>query len=129
MCITLIKVSILLFYYRLFGVRKQFKITLFVVLGLVCAWCIAIVLIDIFQCVPVQAAWIRPYPNSRCIDNNASLLGTAVTNVILDIAILVLPLSPIWNLALTIRQKVTLSAIFFVGALYVIYPLHVVPVH
>ncbi|KAL9125036.1 MAG: hypothetical protein Q9217_005706 [Psora testacea] len=115
-CVSLIKISILLFYYRLFGVRKQFKITVFVVLGLVCAWCIAIVLLDVFQCVPVKAAWIRPYPHSKCIDNNATMLGTAITNVVLDLTILVLPLTPIWNLALTFRQKISLTAIFLLGA-------------
>ena len=119
-CISLIKISILLFYYRLFGVRKQFKITVFVVLAAVCAWCVAIVLVDLFQCVPVKAAWIRPYPHSKCMDNNASLLGTAITNVVLDFTILVLPLAPIWSLALTMRQKMTLSAIFLLGVLYVI---------
>ncbi|KAF6218804.1 hypothetical protein HO133_005347 [Letharia lupina] len=115
-CVTLIKISILLFYYRLFGVRKAFKYTCYALLALVTCWCIAIVFSNIFQCIPVEAAWIRPYPHSKCINNNASLLGTAVTNVFLDIVILVLPMVPVWSLSLTVRQKVTLTAIFLLGA-------------
>ncbi|CAD6589656.1 MAG: hypothetical protein ASARMPREDX12_003920 [Alectoria sarmentosa] len=115
-CVTLTKISILLFYYRLFGVNKNFKYACYVVLTLVTCWCIAIVLTVLFQCIPVEAAWIRPYPHSKCINSNASLLGTAITNVILDIVILVLPMVPIWSLSLTVRQKVTLTAIFLLGA-------------
>ncbi|KAM0795686.1 hypothetical protein BDR22DRAFT_893930 [Usnea florida] len=115
-CITLVKISILLFYYRLFGVRKAFKYTCHVLLALVTCWCVAFVLANIFQCIPVEAAWIRPYPHSKCINNNASLLGTAVTNVFLDVVILVLPMVPVWSLSLTVRQKITLTAIFLLGA-------------
>ena len=116
-CVSLIKVSILLFYYRLFAVRAAFKYTCYVVLALVTCWCIAIVFTIIFQCIPIEAAWIRPYPHSKCINNNASLLGTAITNVFLDIVILVLPMVPIWSLGLTVRQRITLTAIFLLGAL------------
>ena len=123
LCVSLIKISILLFYYRLFGVRKAFKYTCYLVLALVICWSIAIVFSNLFQCIPVKAAWIRPYPHSKCINNNASLLGTAVTNVLLDVVILILPMAPVWSLSLTIRQKVTLTAIFLLGALYVSVPL------
>lgn len=124
-CITLIKISILLFYYRLFGVRKGFKRVIYFALTLVTCWCIATVLLNLLQCIPVKAAWIRPYPNSKCINNNASLLGTAITNVTIDLAILVLPIEPIWRLNLTLRKKLALTAIFCVGALYV--PHHLIP--
>ena len=116
-CVTLIKISILLFYYRLFGVNKVFKYTCYVAFAVVTCWSIAIVFSNIFQCVPVEAAWIRPYPHSKCINNNASLLGTAITNVLLDVIILVLPMAPVWSLSLTVRQKITLTAIFLLGAL------------
>lgn len=116
-CITLVKISILLFYYRLFAVRKGFQRTIFVALALVTCWCLVIVLLNILQCIPVKAAWIRPFPHSKCINNNASLLGTAITNVIIDLAILILPIEPIWRLNLTIRRKLALTAIFCLGAL------------
>ena len=99
--------------------RKAFKYTCHLLLALVTAWCIAFVLANIFQCIPVEAAWIRPYPHCKCVNNNASLLGTAVTNVFFDVVILVLPMVPVWSLSLTVRQKVTLTAIFLLGALYV----------
>lgn len=118
-CITLVKISILLFYYRLFGVRKTFKKVIVCALALVTCWCVAIVLLNILQCIPIQAAWIRSYPHSKCINNNASLLGTAITNVVIDLAILGLPLEPIWRLNLTLRKKLALTAIFCIGALYV----------
>ena len=118
-CITLIKISILLFYYRLFGVGKAFKNTVFVALAVVICWCIAIVLGTIFQCTPVEASWIRPYPDGRCINNNSFLLGISISNVIIDCAILVLPAPPIWSLNLSVRRRIALTAIFLIGALYV----------
>ena len=116
-CVTLIKVSILLFYYRIFGVGKTFKRTVYVALGVVVAWCIAIVLGSIFQCTPVQAAWIRPFPHSKCINNNGALLGVAISNVVIDCGILILPVPSIWNLNLSVRRKIALTAIFLIGAL------------
>ncbi|KAG8528432.1 uncharacterized protein KY384_007350 [Bacidia gigantensis] len=118
-CITLIKISILLFYHRIFGVSRSFRLANWIVLGLVCAWCVATSLVNIFQCIPIKAAWERTIHDSSCINNNASLLGTAITNVLLDFAILVLPITPIWNLALTVRQKLTLTAIFLLGGFIV----------
>ncbi|KAK4695498.1 hypothetical protein P7C71_g2266, partial [Lecanoromycetidae sp. Uapishka_2] len=115
-CITLVKLSILLFYYRLFGVRKTFRRVIVAALALVITWCIAIVLLNILQCIPIQAAWIRPYPHSKCLNNNTSLLGTAITNVVIDLAILVLPIEPIWRLNLTLRKKLALTTIFCIGA-------------
>ena len=70
------------------------------------------------QCVPLREAW-NPL---RTMENKCILLGIFVlleelTNVLLDVAILVLPISVIWHLRLPVRQRWTLCLMFLVGGL------------
>ena len=117
--VSLIKTSILLFYYRLLGVRKALKYACYVVFTRVIAGLSPFVLSSIFQCIPIEATWIRPYPHSKCIESNASLLETAITNVLLDFVILFQPMAPVRCLSLTVRKTLILTATFLLGALQV----------
>ena len=117
-CITLVKISILLFYRRIFGTTKQFRTSVYVLIACACLWCIAVEISTISYCVPVVPTWQSRKP-SKCFNDRTALLGSSITNVLIDFAILILPLSPIWSLALTVRQKTQLTAIFLLGGLQV----------
>ena len=116
-CITLAKASILALYASIFATEK-FRRAKDIVLTLCVAWCIAMTAGFIVQCLPLREAW-NPL---RLTENKCVLLGIFVlveelTNVMLDITILVLPISMIRNLQLPVRQKWTLSLIFLLGGL------------
>ena len=116
-CITLAKVSILALYASIFTTRR-FRRAKEIVLILCLAWCITMTAGFIVQCTPLREAW-NPL---RLTENKCVLLGIFVlieelTNVMLDITILVLPISVIRNLQLPVRQRWTLSLIFLLGGL------------
>ena len=72
----------------------------------------------VLQCLPLREAW-NPL---RVTEDKCTLLGIFIlieelTNFLLDISILVLPISVIRNLQLPVRQRWTLSLIFLLGGL------------
>ena len=72
----------------------------------------------VVQCVPLREAWnpLRTTEN-KCILFGIFVLMEELTNVMLDITILLLPISVIRHLQLPVRQRWTLSLIFLFGGL------------
>ena len=76
----------------------------------------------LFQCSPISAIWrirIDPHPGDRCIPPRAHLLSLAIPNVILDWALLFLPVPIIWSLKMSIVHKLEVSIVVAVGASWV----------
>ena len=117
--ITLAKVSILTWYASVFTTR-QFRRAKDIVLITCLIWCIAMTVVIVVQCVPLKEAW-DPLRTSRtkCVLFGVFVLLQEITNVLLDIVILILPISVTRNLQLPARQRWILSLIFLLGGLYV----------
>lgn len=93
--------------------------------GFTAAWWLCVVLVTIFQCTPIRAAWElaeQPSvnPNSKCIDNNGFFIGNGVPNIVTDLCILVLPLREVYNLHIRTSQKIALGGVFMLGALVIV---------
>lgn len=86
--VSAVKLSILALYLRIFPSRG-FKIASWTIGGTVIAWCIAIILVCVFQCSPIYVAW-APWEKGVCIDLKASFIGNAVPNIVTDVAILLM---------------------------------------
>lgn len=114
---TLIKISLLLLYHRLFSVNKPFRIALFVAGTLTLMWWVAAFWDTIFQCVPVQASWDKSIKNAKCQVVREEALGTGISNLILDVSFLLLPVPMIWQLQVNRRIKLSLTGIFLLGGL------------
>lgn len=72
----------------------------------------------IFHCTPVQAFWKSNIPGSRCdIRDDKFFFGTILVHVIIDIAILILPIMQIRKLQLPKLQKIGISLMFGFGIL------------
>jgi len=113
--ITMVKLSILLLYRRIFG-TAAFRVKSFVV-GLVCvAWFLVAIFTDIFQCRPFHLAFdYQMMFSDRCIDIQAFYWGISASNVFLDLVVLSLPIWEVWKLHLPKRKKLVLSGIFMLG--------------
>jgi hypothetical protein len=111
------KMSILLFYTRLFPTRG-FKLAAKVVACIVAAWLIATILVSIFSCNPVRAFWTHE-AGSKCINSEHFYIANAVPNIITDAFILTLPLRMVWGLHTSKWERVALTFIFMLGSLYV----------
>lgn len=78
-------------------------------------------MVTIFQCWPIDYAWLRldeaNVTEGRC--NNENLQGwlSAMFNIILDLAILILPLRELYALQMGIKQKAMVMGMFGLGIL------------
>ena len=114
---TTIKISLLLMYYRAFSVNGRFRIALYAAGTVTIMWFLASFWDTIFQCTPIEASWNHSIPNVKCQDMEKAALGTGISNLILDVLFIALPIPAIWDLKLAKKIKVSLTGIFLLGIL------------
>ncbi|KAI0454619.1 hypothetical protein F5B21DRAFT_524436 [Xylaria acuta] len=115
--ITAIKLSILWFYHTLFSVdetlQRVIKATTFICI----LWFIVATLAIALQCMPVSAFWeyfdMPPY----CLEYPRVLLGYEISNLLIDVAILCIPVGTVIRLQLAWSKKAPVIGIFVLGAL------------
>lgn len=112
------KISICCFYLRIFPDR-QFRTATYIVIGLNVGYLIAFVLISVFQCHPLQGAWLHwdGEGNYKCNHLNAQGWAAAIINMVLDILVMALPLRQLYYLNLSTRKKVYVMCMFGLGIL------------
>lgn len=79
-----------------------------------------ILLLNLFGCTPVSGAWDRlPSAHSVCITGRPFYYYTAVSNIVIDVLLLLLPIPILFRLRLGWRVKLGLVAMFSMGFLFV----------
>ncbi|KAJ5692632.1 hypothetical protein N7462_002055 [Penicillium macrosclerotiorum] len=110
------KSSLLLLYYRIFGVVKGFRWALWIVGSLVLSYFVVCVIVSITECSPIAKFWDPTLPGT-CINEIAFFRWNGAGNMILDVVVLCLPYPMAWRLQVTLRQKLILTGIFLLGGL------------
>ncbi|KAL8897720.1 MAG: hypothetical protein Q9207_007072 [Kuettlingeria erythrocarpa] len=111
------KLSILIFYHRLFGVNVAFRRAVFAVSAIVVGYCLSLALATIFQCTPPAAVWdlkLRMQTNN-CISLIKIEIAIGGFNIPTDIIILLLPAPMLWKLQMPWSRKLGLMAILATG--------------
>ncbi|KZN93790.1 hypothetical protein EN45_039760 [Penicillium chrysogenum] len=111
-----IKVSILLLYRRIFSVPK-FQLASLLAGGLVLAWCLAVFITVLVQCRPISFNWNKNQ-SGTCISAKSFFFGNAISNLLIDVIILALPIPMVLQLQLRLSQKLTILGIFLLGGLF-----------
>ncbi|KAH7128883.1 hypothetical protein EDB81DRAFT_906569 [Dactylonectria macrodidyma] len=113
--IGLSKLSILLFYWRIFKL-SAIRIPIQVMLAVVGIWLILRTFMVVFHCVPVRAYWDKSITNATCnINDTQFFFGTCLTHSVMDIVILTLPIIEVFKLHLRLGQKIAITALFAIG--------------
>lgn len=107
------KFSFLFFYYRIFHL-PYFKTWTYIIGIFVVAWVITITFLFIFICVPVEKLWYPDTPG-HCIDQVGTWIANAVSTIVSDFAILILPLPQVWKLQLKWKEKLAVTGAFLLG--------------
>ncbi|KAK0637905.1 hypothetical protein DIS24_g10362 [Lasiodiplodia hormozganensis] len=114
--ISMTKLSILFFYLRIFP-DKTFRKISYGVMGFCIAYLITFLIVSIFQCNPVKAAWLHwdgSY-HGACNNVNAQGWAAAAFNIALDLTVLFLPLRQLSKLVMGWKKKLQLLLMFLVG--------------
>ncbi|PVI03883.1 hypothetical protein DM02DRAFT_694976 [Periconia macrospinosa] len=107
-----VKISILLFYRRIFRIRP-FTTACWVMIGAVSIWAVLFEILVVFQGNPVSASWTGK--GTFNFDVVSFGLAQGGTSLALDVLILTFPLPMIWNLHLQRRCKIAVGIIFWLG--------------
>ncbi|TDZ68038.1 hypothetical protein CTRI78_v002576 [Colletotrichum trifolii] len=114
--ITLLKASVLFLFLRIFPDRK-FRMTVWAtqVFNLVVG--ITYALVTIFQCSPVSLAWTFWTGDfeGHCINIGIPGASQCAVSILLDIWLLVLPATQVWNLNVKRRRKAAFMLMFSLG--------------
>lgn len=116
-----VKLSILLQYSRIFNPTGRKHLPMFIAIRS-CIWSIFVfyfveMFFNIFQCSPRQEIWNKLETTGYCYNTNAIDKASGVFNVITDFAILILPMSSIWKLQMSLRNKILITGVFAIGFL------------
>jgi fucose permease len=77
---------------------------------------VVLTFMNVFQCMPVQAAWNANYKGStKCIPLLTEFICAAPVNIVTDLAILALPIPVLTGMRLPSRQKTILVITFTLG--------------
>lgn len=118
MTLGLVKVSILLFYLRVFPV-KSVRLASWAMIAYCGASFVAFSLVTIFRCKPIAYAWDKNIQGGSCINYKAVALAYAAIDIQQDILIIILPISALLKLQLCLKKKISMYAMFGVGSVYV----------
>lgn len=114
---ALVKTSLILLYYRIFGVINWFRWLLATAWALVIANSVVCIIVAVFKCRPVGLFRDESIDDGSCIDRIQFYRWNGVANLVLDFAIWTLPLPVTFQLQMNIRQKLSVSAVFLLGLL------------
>ncbi|KAJ5116612.1 hypothetical protein N7456_000960 [Penicillium angulare] len=107
------KVSILLYYRRIFSKVVWLNWASMIMGAIVIAYNVALIFVAAFQCVPLSSLWTgKP---GTCIDTTPPYVALAIINVITDVAILALPIYPVLKLNMKMKRKIQVLGIFLTG--------------
>ncbi|KAM4063762.1 CFEM domain-containing protein [Hirsutella rhossiliensis] len=113
--LSLLKVSILLLYGRIFQTEKFLKMVRYGTIFLV-AKTIAFTFPAAFQCIPPSAAWSHD-PHATCI--NAAAFGYAWSgmSIVEDLLLIALPIPTLWNLQMSRSRCICVTGLLSIGSL------------
>jgi hypothetical protein len=111
-----IKLSILLFYVRLFPYAK-FRYFAYANMAYTIAWGIATWVVNLMVCSPIAFYYDKTIPGGVCKNQSISGSVNGALSLLGDICILSLPLPMIWKLHMNTRRKIALCGIFLLGSL------------
>ncbi len=116
--LSLVKMSVLIFYIRIFGSVQAYKVAFWILGAIILGWYIAVTLLALFNCVPLNKLW-NPSISGHCVSQHSAFLGATISNFIVDFMILFLPMPMLWQLHLETSRKIGLVAVFTAGYAYV----------
>ncbi|KAE8406582.1 hypothetical protein BDV37DRAFT_292122 [Aspergillus pseudonomiae] len=109
------KVGLIILYHRIINKQNTYKWALHIISAIICGYSVAIVFALIFACNPIQRSWDSSITRGSCIDRNGLYIATAVTNIVSDLALIVVPVPLVLGLQMPRVQKLGLLFMFVVG--------------
>lgn len=112
-CVSFTKLSVLVMYLRL-SPDRVFRRAVHTLLAITSLYAIAYILMSIFLCIPVSAQWDLDI-TGKCVDRFSLMMTLSIANIVIDMAILLLPVEVLIPLQMPRMQKASLLVLFATG--------------
>ncbi|KAH9908176.1 hypothetical protein F4778DRAFT_720642 [Xylariomycetidae sp. FL2044] len=118
--IVFVKLAILALYWRIFSKNSSIKLPIAILTVAVLMWGIAVFLLVLLQCIPTRYLWDKTIEGSCNVDSLKFLFAISVPNILIDIALLALPIPYVIKLNVSKSQKKAILSIFLLGGFVII---------
>jgi len=115
-CETFARLSVIFLYYRLFSIKRWMGWSLKIVASLSITSLLVLIIVSIFHCKPIAAAFDASI-HGECLDSQLAFLLYELSNLVLDLVVAFLPVRVIWRLHLPLRERLGVCGIFLTGSL------------
>ncbi|CAI6101420.1 unnamed protein product [Clonostachys chloroleuca] len=109
-----VKFSIAALYQRIFR-TENIKLPIIILSALVAMWGIAVFLLTLLQCIPTRGFWDKTIERSCNVDSNKFLFAISIPNILIDVALLLLPVPFVLKLHVSKDRKVSIMSMFLLG--------------
>ncbi|KAF2015855.1 hypothetical protein BU24DRAFT_422160 [Aaosphaeria arxii CBS 175.79] len=113
--LALSKISICLFYYRVFDSDRRGRRLIMALIITMISTSIPLTAKTIFQCQPIEAYWTEMRPDDKCMHDLPYMYFYGSLNVLVDIGLIAIVLPRVIGLNLNKRQKGALVGIVLLG--------------
>lgn len=113
---TCVKISILSLYTSLFPTQR-FVILCYVTMGVTAAYFTSVLLETFLLCKPVQFNWDKSIVDGTCEGQNTAYLVAGITNLVIDVFVVVMPMPMLWGLRMSLRKRLGVIGMFSLGGL------------
>ena len=111
-----IRACVLQLYIRIFC-TKSFRIACYIVHIVNAAYFVSTVLAASLICRPFAYNWDQTIPGGTCGDQKRLDVFIGVFNLLMDVAVVVLPMPVLWGLQMPMAKKLVLTGMFGMGIL------------
>ncbi|KAL6229391.1 hypothetical protein BDW75DRAFT_249807 [Aspergillus navahoensis] len=109
-----LKVSVLLFYMRIFPSRN-FHIAIWVLVFTAASYNVASVLANVFSCNPIAKSWDVSITHGSCMNRPVFYFANAALSISTDFATVLVPVPWLRRLQMPLRQKIAVGCILAMG--------------
>jgi len=113
------KISLILFYVRIFHHIAWFKKISYATIGFLLTYLVTTTIVSILQCRPIKKAWLGDEEPGTCINLPMFFVFNGAIALATDLIVLGLPLPLVWGLQLPLGQKLSLIPVFGIGVFIV----------
>lgn len=116
LCNGFTKLSLLTFYLHL-SPQKWFRVAVWTGIAVVSLYTACITILMLFHCNPVRKAFDFTITGGKCLDVGILYMATAVSNIITDVMLFILPMPMIFSLRMKMASKIGAVIIFAIGSM------------
>ncbi|CAI6039114.1 unnamed protein product [Clonostachys chloroleuca] len=113
---TCVKLSIISLYTILFPV-KRFCYLCYVAIAVTLCYFASVVVETFALCTPVEFNWDKNIPGGNCEHQTAAFLGAAITNLLIDVFIVGLPMPMLFGLRMSLQKRLSIAGMFGLGGI------------